>query len=150
MYPLECRKKNLSNPTELQAAIEGNKREGRRGSYGSFPSSDMMPLPHHALGGIPGMPSQISPMSLVTSHQRQFNGNHGMPPSKLSCRLFNNNNNTNNSFQNSKNNDVLMTFINNLNFFALEIFLSFCCCCCCVCYSSQLISINYSSSRQFD
>jgi hypothetical protein len=84
LYPLECRKKNLSNPTELQAAIEGNKREGRRGSYGSFPSSDMMPLPHHALGGIPGMPSQISPMSLVTSHQRQFNGSshHGMPPSK--------------------------------------------------------------------
>jgi len=68
----------------LQAAIEGNKREGRRGSYGSFASSDMLPMSHHGLGGIPGMPSQISPMSLVTSHQRQFNGSshHGMPPSK--------------------------------------------------------------------
>lgn len=124
MYPLECRKKNLSNPTELQAAIEGNKREGRRGSYGSFPSSDMMPLPHHALGGIPGMPSQISPMSLVTSHQRQFNGNHGMPPSKFSSRLFNsnknnskdNNNNNGNFFQSSKNSNILMTLTNNLIF----------------------------------
>ena len=86
LYPLECRKKNLSNPTELQAAIEGNKREGRRGSYGSFASSDMLPMSHHHLGGIPGMPSQISPMSLVTSHQRQFNGSshHGLPPGK-SC-----------------------------------------------------------------
>ena len=89
LYPLECRKKNLSNPTELQAAIEGNKREGRRGSYGSFASSDMLPMSHHHLGGIPGMPSQISPMSLVTSHQRQFNGSshHGLPPCK-SCFLI--------------------------------------------------------------
>ena len=127
MYPLECRKKNLSNPTELQAAIEGNKREGRRGSYGSFPSSDMMPLPHHALGGIPGMPSQISPMSLVTSHQRQFNGNHGMPPSKFSCRLFNNNNNNSNNsfFKRAKNNDALMTLINNLIFLPSKFFCHF-------------------------
>jgi hypothetical protein len=91
LYPLECRKKNLSNPNELQAAIEGNKREGRRGSYGSFASSDMLPLSHHPLGVIPGMPSQISPMSLVTGHQRQFNGSshHGLPPGKSAHRSLN-------------------------------------------------------------
>lgn len=38
LYPYECEKKNLSNPSELQAAIDGNKREGRRSSYGQFDS----------------------------------------------------------------------------------------------------------------
>lgn len=38
LYPYECEKKNLSNPSELQAAIDGNKREGRRTSYGQFDS----------------------------------------------------------------------------------------------------------------
>ena len=28
---------NLSNPNDLQTAIEGNKREGRRSSYGTYP-----------------------------------------------------------------------------------------------------------------
>lgn len=68
----------MSNPNELQAAIEGNKREGRRGSYGAYPEMGMSGL-HPG----PGMPSQISPMSLVTGPR--FNGNgtsHGMPPSK--------------------------------------------------------------------
>lgn len=78
LYPYECLKRNLSNPNELQAAIEGNKREGRRGSYGAYPEMGMSGL-HPG----PGMPSQISPMSLVTGPR--FNGNgtsHGMPPSK--------------------------------------------------------------------
>lgn len=38
LYPYECEKKNLSNPAELQAAIDGNRREGRRSSYGQFDS----------------------------------------------------------------------------------------------------------------
>lgn len=36
LYPYECEKKNLSTPAELQAAIDGNRREGRRTSYGQF------------------------------------------------------------------------------------------------------------------
>lgn len=36
LYPYECEKKNLSSPAELQAAIDGNRREGRRTSYGQF------------------------------------------------------------------------------------------------------------------
>lgn len=36
LYPYECEKKNLSTPAELQAAIDGNRREGRRSSYGQF------------------------------------------------------------------------------------------------------------------
>lgn len=46
LYPYECAMKNLSSPSELQAAIDGNRREGRRPtfhphgpmSYGLHPS----------------------------------------------------------------------------------------------------------------
>lgn len=38
LYPYECEKKHLSTPSELQAAIDGNRREGRRTSYGQFDS----------------------------------------------------------------------------------------------------------------
>ncbi|ELU13411.1 hypothetical protein CAPTEDRAFT_64285, partial [Capitella teleta] len=34
LYPYECEKLKLSNPSELQSAIDGNRREGRRPSYG--------------------------------------------------------------------------------------------------------------------
>lgn len=74
LYPLECTKKNFSHPTDLQAAIEGNKREGRRGSYGAY--SDLIP-------SSAGHLSPISPMSaLVSGHhhslpRQQFNANGG-------------------------------------------------------------------------
>ncbi|XP_058491803.1 AT-rich interactive domain-containing protein 3A [Solea solea] len=35
LYPYECAKRGLSSPGELQAAIDSNRREGRRQSYGS-------------------------------------------------------------------------------------------------------------------
>ncbi|XP_036902936.1 AT-rich interactive domain-containing protein 3B isoform X2 [Sturnira hondurensis] len=35
LYAYECEKKALSSPAELQAAIDGNRREGRRPSYSS-------------------------------------------------------------------------------------------------------------------
>ncbi|CAN9512687.1 unnamed protein product [Ophioblennius macclurei] len=35
LYPYECEKRGLSSPSELQAAIDSNRREGRRQSYGS-------------------------------------------------------------------------------------------------------------------
>ncbi|XP_078526281.1 AT-rich interactive domain-containing protein 3A [Lissotriton helveticus] len=34
LYPYECDKKALSNPNELQAAIDSNRREGRRSGFG--------------------------------------------------------------------------------------------------------------------
>ncbi|XP_008304466.1 AT-rich interactive domain-containing protein 3A-like [Stegastes partitus] len=33
LYPFECEKKGLSSPGELQAAVDSNRREGRRPSY---------------------------------------------------------------------------------------------------------------------
>ncbi|XP_065811832.1 AT-rich interactive domain-containing protein 3A isoform X1 [Labrus bergylta] len=35
LYPYECDRRGLSNPNELQAAIDSNRREGRRQSFGS-------------------------------------------------------------------------------------------------------------------
>lgn len=35
LYPYECTRKGLSSPNELQAAIDSNRREGRRPSYSS-------------------------------------------------------------------------------------------------------------------
>ena len=34
IYPFECEKYGFSTPSELQAAIDGNRREGRRPVYG--------------------------------------------------------------------------------------------------------------------
>ncbi|KAF5297884.1 hypothetical protein FQA39_LY11869 [Lamprigera yunnana] len=60
LYPYECEKRRLSTPAELQAAIDGNRREGRRSSYGQYDSIQRSPIPS----------SQISPLSLVSQHQQ--------------------------------------------------------------------------------
>ncbi|NXH57892.1 ARI3B protein, partial [Rhabdornis inornatus] len=53
LYAYECEKKSLSSPAELQAAIDGNRREGRRPSYSSSVFS-FSP-------STPGPPSLLSP-----------------------------------------------------------------------------------------
>ncbi|ETE56294.1 hypothetical protein L345_17995, partial [Ophiophagus hannah] len=35
LYPYECDKRSLSSPGELQAAIDSNRREGRRQMFGA-------------------------------------------------------------------------------------------------------------------
>lgn len=35
LYPFECEREKMSSHNELQAAIDGNRREGRRPSYGN-------------------------------------------------------------------------------------------------------------------
>lgn len=59
LYPYECEKRRLSTPAELQAAIDGNRREGRRSSYGQYDSVQRSPNP-----------SQMSPLSLVSQQQQ--------------------------------------------------------------------------------
>lgn len=76
LYPLECKMVNLSNPNDLQSAIEGNKREGRTSSYGPYGGMGMpfqnSPLPP-SLGGMP----QFSMMNTPPRHMH-MNGNR--PP----------------------------------------------------------------------
>ncbi|CAG5125531.1 unnamed protein product, partial [Candidula unifasciata] len=54
LYPYECEKLKLSNPSELQAAIDGNRREGRRSSYGydMSPGPTLVPPSHHLNGSL--------------------------------------------------------------------------------------------------
>ncbi|KAM4748323.1 AT-rich interactive domain-containing protein 3B [Rhinophrynus dorsalis] len=75
LYLYECEKKSLSSPAELQAAIDGNRREGRRPSYGSS-SFSYSPTPAGAptLLGAPKVPvpmlgvhpsTRISPVTSI-------------------------------------------------------------------------------------
>ncbi|XP_075713935.1 AT-rich interactive domain-containing protein 3B isoform X2 [Rhinoderma darwinii] len=55
LYLYECEKKSLSSPAELQAAIDGNRREGRRPSYGTT-SFNYSPTPSGPLMGTQKLP----------------------------------------------------------------------------------------------
>lgn len=44
LYPYECETRRLSTPAELQAAIDGNRREGRRASYSPYGPDMVSPL----------------------------------------------------------------------------------------------------------
>ncbi|KAL2748085.1 protein dead ringer-like isoform X1, partial [Vespula maculifrons] len=75
LYPYECEKRRLSTPAELQAAIDGNRREGRRSSYGTYaaggPGNEglVQRNPPNSLA----LRAQMSPLSLVTA----VSGHHG-------------------------------------------------------------------------
>ena len=60
-YPYECKTKNLSQPSDLSASVESQRREGRRGyedsSSSLFPSSPFpFPLPQ-----LPVLPPHLRP-----------------------------------------------------------------------------------------
>lgn len=59
LYPYECEKRGLSTPSELQAAIDGNRREGRRSSYGQYDTLPRSPNPN-----------PLSSLSLVNQQQQ--------------------------------------------------------------------------------
>ncbi|XP_069672823.1 protein dead ringer isoform X3 [Periplaneta americana] len=90
LYPYECEKRRLSTPAELQAAIDGNRREGRRSSYGQIPGLpssefearmvDYVKFLHKELGGAtpPGNGSSnrqgsSSPPSSTSPQETAFN-----------------------------------------------------------------------------
>ncbi|XP_078049117.1 retained isoform X1 [Augochlora pura] len=71
LYPYECEKRRLSTPAELQAAIDGNRREGRRSSYGAYgggagSAAEMGQRNPHAPSSL-ALHAQMSPLSLVTA-----------------------------------------------------------------------------------
>jgi hypothetical protein len=68
LYPYECEKLKMSSPSELQAAIDGNRREGRRPIYGfeySSPTGLGSGMAHHTPVGIGnlGNPGHGLPMN---------------------------------------------------------------------------------------
>ncbi|VDM17857.1 unnamed protein product [Hydatigera taeniaeformis] len=69
LYPYECEKLALSTPSELQAAIDGNRREARRSSY-SF-EYPMLMGPSSSTGapsGATGQPLSNAPLGPTFSH----------------------------------------------------------------------------------
>lgn len=76
LYPYECEKRGLSNPNELQAAIDSNRREGRRQSFGGslFAYS---PGGAHSMLSSPKLP--VSSLGLATS----TNGSSITPAPKI-------------------------------------------------------------------
>ncbi|KOX70952.1 Protein dead ringer [Melipona quadrifasciata] len=84
LYPYECEKRRLSTPAELQAAIDGNRREGRRSSYGTYATTSaaastetLVQRNPHATSSL-ALHTQMSPLSLVTA-----SGQHHGPPQAL-------------------------------------------------------------------
>ncbi|XP_068127330.1 AT-rich interactive domain-containing protein 3A [Hyperolius riggenbachi] len=81
LYPYECEKRGLSNPNELQAAIDSNRREGRRQSFGgslftyspsgapSMLSSPKMQVSAMALGGTATNGSSLTPMQKIKKEE---------------------------------------------------------------------------------
>ncbi|XP_069482930.1 AT-rich interactive domain-containing protein 3C [Ambystoma mexicanum] len=69
LYPYECEKRGLSSPGELQAAIDSNRREGRRQSFGSS-------MFNYSPVGTPNMLSSpkipMSSLSITTHNGGQF------------------------------------------------------------------------------
>ncbi|KAK2086815.1 hypothetical protein P7K49_032722 [Saguinus oedipus] len=76
LYPYECEKRGLSNPNELQAAIDSNRREGRRQSFGGslFAYS---PGGAHSMLSSPKLP--VSSLGLATN----TNGSSITPTPKI-------------------------------------------------------------------
>ena len=82
LYPLECKTVNLSNPSDLQSAIEGNKREGRTSSYGPYGGMGHLPfqvchhVTQHRAEPSPISLAELSTASVVRSDAPVLNDEH--------------------------------------------------------------------------
>ena len=79
LYPYESHTKGLSNPDDLQNAIDGNRREGRRMEPG-YPMSGCQMSP---MGGLPHLP----PTSLSNLHSPPRGGGGPMSPNQQQEQL---------------------------------------------------------------
>ncbi|XP_063980762.1 protein dead ringer-like isoform X5 [Diachasmimorpha longicaudata] len=80
LYPYECEKRRLSTPAELQAAIDGNRREGRRSSYGAYGGGggdNMMQRNSHTPSSL-ALHAGMSPLSLVSAVGGQHHGSQSL------------------------------------------------------------------------
>ncbi|XP_061457606.1 AT-rich interactive domain-containing protein 3A [Rhineura floridana] len=76
LYPYECEKRGLSNPNELQAAIDSNRREGRRQGF----SGSIFTYSPSGTHGILSSPKlQVPPLGLASA----TNGSSMIPLPKI-------------------------------------------------------------------
>ncbi|XP_061095493.1 AT-rich interactive domain-containing protein 3A [Conger conger] len=92
LYPYECDKRGLSNPNELQAAIDSNRREGRRQSFGStlFTYSPngtptMLSSPKLSMSGM-GMPGATNGTALAKI-KKEDEGGPALVSGRMSAAL---------------------------------------------------------------
>ncbi|XP_077372271.1 AT-rich interactive domain-containing protein 3B-like [Festucalex cinctus] len=87
LYPFECEKKALSSPGELQAAIDSNRREGRRPSYTSSLyrySSSPNSAPHNLLSS----PTIQTPTSGLNTSSQSISPNVKKNPEEASTPVI--------------------------------------------------------------
>lgn len=75
LYPYECEKRALSSPGELQAAIDSNRREGRRQTFGTA-LFNYSPASTPTLLGTPKMP--LPALSISTHSCGQLSQVHSV------------------------------------------------------------------------
>jgi hypothetical protein len=82
LYPYECFKRKLSSPSELQSAIDGNRRDSRR-TYGAFGSPG---------GPVDGGYGRVSPpagsMGYSSNHSPGLRPSPGPSPTGDEVRLW--------------------------------------------------------------
>ncbi|XP_022237248.1 AT-rich interactive domain-containing protein 3C-like isoform X2 [Limulus polyphemus] len=78
LYPYECEKKGLSTPEELQAAIDGNRREGRRSSYTQYAELVSGARNSHPQHLQPNPAHHTSPLDLVSRQVNGYGTGHGL------------------------------------------------------------------------
>ncbi|CDW54328.1 ARID domain containing protein [Trichuris trichiura] len=76
LYAYECDREKLSSPPELKAAIDGNKREGRRSSFNPFSQVSPTLLGRHLNGSLYSGYTNEEPLSSSTAAQCTL-GAHG-------------------------------------------------------------------------
>ncbi|XP_045471354.1 protein dead ringer isoform X3 [Harmonia axyridis] len=84
LYPYECEKRNLSSPGELQAAIDGNRREGRRSGYSQYEAMSRVQNPSN----LPSMQQmqQMQQMQLNRMTTAMAAQEHAIVASLMECR----------------------------------------------------------------
>ncbi|KFO84855.1 AT-rich interactive domain-containing protein 3A, partial [Buceros rhinoceros silvestris] len=80
LYPYECEKRALSSPGELQAAIDSNRREGRRQTFGTA-LFNYSPASTPTLLSSPKMP--LPPLSISTHSCSQLGQVHAIKKALL-------------------------------------------------------------------
>ncbi|KAH6939206.1 hypothetical protein HPB50_016514 [Hyalomma asiaticum] len=89
LYPYECEKEKLSQPDELQAAIDGNRREGRRSSYSHYAEMMSTATAGVALGIPQQQPSPIAHQPRLPASERTRAATYAAPCGRttISCSL---------------------------------------------------------------
>ncbi|XP_077424109.1 AT-rich interactive domain-containing protein 3B-like isoform X2 [Vanacampus margaritifer] len=87
LYPFECEKKGLSSPGELQAAIDSNRREGRRPSYTSS-LYRYSPSPNSAAHNLLSSPTMQTPTSGLNTSSQSISPNVKKNPEEVSTPVI--------------------------------------------------------------